>query len=153
MNILFVCTGNTCRSPMAKVLLEKAAKEKGIKLEIKSAGIYALDGDRPSEDAVKSMRKEGIDLTEHRASMASRDLLEKADLIITMSMSHKGFLLSRFSFIKGKIYTLKEYAYGKDGDIDDPYGRGIYAYDKVRDEIKVALEKMVERMMDEQRRE
>ncbi|CCQ94714.1 Low molecular weight protein-tyrosine-phosphatase ywlE [[Clostridium] ultunense Esp] len=143
MNILFVCTGNTCRSPMAQALLEEVAKEKGLDIKVKSAGIFALDGQEASKNAIEVLKSEGIDLRDHRARIIYRDLLEEADLILTMGISHKRVLLSKFDFIQGKIYTLKEYAYGKEEDIDDPFGGDIQAYDKAKVEIKEALKEMV----------
>lgn len=142
MKILFVCTGNTCRSPMAQVLLEKIAKDKGLNIEVKSAGIFALDGQKASANAIEVMKSEGIDLENHRARIIHRDLLEEADLILTMSKSHKKALLSKFDFVKGKVYTLKEYAYGKEEDIEDPFGGDIRDYRRAKEEIKEALKQL-----------
>ncbi|GFN36846.1 low molecular weight protein arginine phosphatase [Tepidimicrobium xylanilyticum] len=142
MKILFVCTGNTCRSPMAQVLLEKIAKDKGLNIEVKSAGIFALDGQKASANAIEVMKQEGIDLENHRARIIHRDLLEEADLILTMSKSHKEALLSKFDFVKGKVYTLKEYAYGKEEDIEDPFGGDIRDYRRAKEEIKEALKQL-----------
>lgn len=142
MKILFVCTGNTCRSPMAQALLEKIAKDKGLNIEVKSAGIFALDGQKASANAIEVMKQEGIDLENHRARIIHRDLLEEADLILTMSKSHKEALLSKFDFVKGKVYTLKEYAYGKEEDIEDPFGGDIRDYRRAKEEIKEALKQL-----------
>lgn len=144
MNILFVCTGNTCRSPMAQGLMDKIAKEKGGYLKAKSAGIFAFDGQRVTREAVEALKEEGIDISDHRANIIHRDLLEEADLILTMTVSHKHALLSKFRFAEGKVYTLKEYAYSKEDDIQDPYGRGLEAYRIARDEIKAALIKAID---------
>lgn len=153
MNILFVCTGNTCRSPMAQALLEEKAKEIGISLNIKSAGIFALDGQRASKEAIEVLKADGIDISSHRANMIYRDLLEEADLILTMAVSHKGVLLSQYKFIKGKVYTLKEYAYGIEEDVVDPFGRDINVYKDTKEEIEKALEKIVGQLSAEQREE
>lgn len=144
MNILFICTGNTCRSPMAEGLLKDMAEKKGIKLDVTSAGIFAFDGQEVSREAVEVMRGEGIDISHHRANIIHRDLLESAHLILTMSRHHKRELLNRYDFLKGKVYTLKEYAYGIEGDIEDPFGRGISAYRIAKDEIKEALEYVID---------
>ncbi|MCF6465036.1 low molecular weight protein arginine phosphatase [Clostridium sp. Cult2] len=146
MNILFVCTGNTCRSPMAKALLEEMAKEKGLDINVKSAGVFAFDGEKASKGAIESMKAEGLDLKGHRANIIHRDLLEEADLILTMGLSHKELLISKFDFIQGKVYTLKEYAYGKEEDIDDPFGGNIQAYNKAKEDIKEALKEMVNQL-------
>lgn len=131
---------------MAQALLEKIAKEKGLEINIKSAGVFALDGEKASKGAIEAMKEEGIDLKNHRANIIYRDLLEEADLILTMGLSHKNLLISKFDFIQGKVYTLKEYAYGKEEDIEDPYGGDIHAYNKAKKEIKEALKEMVEQL-------
>ncbi|NLY77156.1 MAG: low molecular weight protein arginine phosphatase [Tissierellia bacterium] len=146
MNILFVCTGNTCRSPMAEALMKKLAEEKGIQVNVRSAGIYALDGQRASEEAVHVMEEEGIDISDHRANLLYRNLVEESHLILTMSRSHKEQLLSKYGFLKGKVFTLKEYAYSVEEDIEDPFGRSIRAYQKAKREIKDALKEVIKRL-------
>ncbi len=143
MNILFVCTGNTCRSPMAKALLEDMAQEKGIDINVKSAGIYALDGQSASKGAIEALKVEGIDIETHRASIIYKDLLEWADLILTMGISHKEILLSKYDFIRGKVYTLKEYAYDKEENVRDPFGGDIHIYNNTKEEIKEALKYII----------
>ena len=143
MNILFVCTGNTCRSPMAQALLEKKASEIGMDIGVKSAGIFALDGQGASKEAIEVLRADGIDIRNHRANMIHRDLLEESDLILTMSISHKEDLLSKYEFTNGKVYTLKEYAYGIEEDVSDPFGGGIRVYERTKYEIEKALKEIV----------
>ena len=144
MNILFICTGNTCRSPMAKALLEDMAQKKSIDINVKSAGIYALDGQSASKGAIEALKAEGIDIQTHKASIVYKDLLEWADLILTMSISHKEILLSKYNFIKGKVYTLKEYAYGREENVRDPFGGDIHTYNSTKEEIKEALKHIIE---------
>lgn len=144
MNILFVCTGNTCRSPMAEGLLKDMAGKKRIELNVTSAGIFAFDGQEVSREASYVMKEEGIDISQHRAKIIHRDLLESADLILTMSRSHKRELLGKYDFLKDKVYTLKEYAYKREEDVEDPFGRGIGAYRKAKEEIKKALEELID---------
>lgn len=147
MNILFVCSGNTCRSPMAAALMKEMAKEKGLDVNVKSAGLFAWDGQEASREAIQVMKEEGIDIKDHRSNIIYRNLVEDADLILTMGVNHKEQLLSKYSFLRGKVYTLKEYAYGKEEDIEDPFGRGIQAYIKAKEEIKKAIEKIVEQLI------
>ncbi|MBZ2174934.1 low molecular weight protein arginine phosphatase [Schnuerera sp. xch1] len=146
MNILFVCTGNTCRSPMAEALMEKMAKEKELNVNVKSAGIFALEGQQVSKGAIEALKLEGINIDSYRAKIINRQLLEKADLILSMSVSHKAELLSKYDFIKGKIYTLKEYAYSKEENIEDPYGGDMHLYNKVKKEIKDALKEVIKQL-------
>lgn len=146
MNILFVCTGNTCRSPMAAALLEEMAGERNIDINVKSAGIYALDGQNASEGAIEVLKADGINIETHRANIIYRDLLEEADLILTMSASHKSVLLSKFDFIQGKVHTLKEYAYGIQEDVLDPFGGDFHIYKDTKEEIQKALEEIIKRL-------
>jgi len=142
VNILFICTGNTCRSPMAQALLEKMAEEKGLDIRVTSAGIFALDGEEASHNAIEVLKAEGIDLSNHRARLLHRDLVEEADLILTMSKSHKDAILSKYHFLEGKVFTLKEYAYGKEEDIADPFGGDLESYKRTKEEIKEALRQL-----------
>ncbi len=109
--ILFVCTGNTCRSPMAHVLLEKELKKKGAgkKFAIISAGISAPGGEPATEEAVKALSEIQLDLKKHRARILTPKLVEEADLILTMTMTHKERVLSMVPDSAEKVFTLKEY--------------------------------------------
>lgn len=145
MNILFVCTGNTCRSPMAEGLLRDMASKKGIDINVNSAGTFAFDGEEVSMEAVEVMKEEGIDISKHKARILHRDLVESADLILTMSKNHKRQLLNKYDDIADKVYTLKEYAYKREEDIEDPFGRGLDAYKKAKEEIKEAIKEIIDK--------
>ena len=113
VKILFVCTGNTCRSSMAEGILKEMLKEKDDKYEdiqVLSAGISAIDGDPPSEFALKALEEQGIDISQHCAKQLSSKMVKEADLILTMTVAHKNMILSIISEAKEKTYTLKEYA-------------------------------------------
>ena len=87
--LLFLCTGNTCRSPMAVVIARRAVAELGWQgFEVRSAGVGAFDGDRASGGAVRAAARHGLDLSEHRATLLNLELVEWADLILVMSPSH-----------------------------------------------------------------
>lgn len=142
MNILFVCTGNTCRSPMAAALFNKMAVEKNLPVRIESAGIYAVDGQPASAGAIGAMEKYGIDLSGHRAKPVKPELLDKCDLILTMTAGHRDALLP---YAPGKVYTLCEYG-GISGDIKDPFGGDVHIYEECAAEILCALEKVAEKI-------
>ncbi|MCQ4923168.1 low molecular weight protein arginine phosphatase [Tissierella carlieri] len=144
MIVLFVCTGNTCRSPMAEGILKSIAKEKKLSLEVKSAGISVFDGDNASKNSIEAMRKIGIDISKHKARQLHRDLVDEADLILTMSRSHKEIIISNFPTAKDKICTLLEYVYKIDKDIADPYGGNLLLYEHTREEIYKAIEKIID---------
>ncbi|WP_058300299.1 low molecular weight protein arginine phosphatase [Gorillibacterium timonense] len=109
--ILFVCTGNTCRSPMAEGLLRKMAKEAGLSIEVKSAGVAAMEGSSISSHSQKVLTDKGVDGRLH-SQPVREPLVREADLILTMTTRHKNQVLSRFPSAEGKIYTLLEYAGG-----------------------------------------
>ncbi len=144
--ILFVCTGNTCRSPMAAAMLEDMAEKKGLDIEVQSAGIFAFAGDRPSNEAIEVLEEENIDISEHRTKLVTKKMLEEVDLVLTMTFSHKETLLFKYPFISGKIYTLKEYVYGVEEDVCDPYGGGLKVYEEVRKELEVLIKKLIEKI-------
>ncbi|WP_438435131.1 low molecular weight protein arginine phosphatase [Gorillibacterium sp. sgz500922] len=107
--ILFVCTGNTCRSPMAEGLLRKMAKEAGLSLDVHSAGVAAMEGSSISSHSQKVLADKGIE-SGRSAQAVKEPLVAGADLILTMTVRHKNQLLSRFPAAEGKVFTLLEYA-------------------------------------------
>ncbi len=142
MNILFVCTGNTCRSAMAAALFNKIAIEKNLDVRIESAGIFAHDGEPASNEAIIAMKKYDIDLLGHHAQSINTELIEKSDLILTMTAANKMVLESAAG---GKVFTLCEYA-GLDGDIEDPYGGDVKEYEECAEKLYKALEKVAEKL-------
>lgn len=128
MRILFVCTGNTCRSPMAEKLLRKMAKEQGVDIEVKSAGVFASSGSTASVNATRVLEGRGI-TEEHRSQSVSSVLMDWADLIITMTEAHKQSLFQEYPDCAEKIYTLKEYTDTSEGttkrleELDELYDR------------------------------
>ena len=155
-NILFICTGNTCRSCMAEGIL-KSFIEKDSQLNMNfsssSAGIHAYEGDCASEHARKVLADEwGIDLSPHRSKLADLQSLNDAYLILTMTRGHKDALLSALPDLKPKTFTLTEYAYSEDPsnrvpdfskDISDPFGMSVDVYRKCAFEIYEAVKRLV----------
>lgn len=142
MNILFVCTGNTCRSPMAAALFNKIAMEKNLDVRIESAGLFANDGERASANSVEAMKDYGIDLSGHRAKTVNGELLEQVDIALTMTVSHK---MALEQYLGDKVYTLCEFA-GENGDIPDPYGGDLQIYKECADKIYNVLLKVAEKV-------
>lgn len=139
MKVLFVCTGNTCRSPMAEGILKSMAAEKNLNLDIKSAGIYALDGHKSSKNAIIALNDIGIDISKHRAQRIDEDIVSNVDLILTMSKSHKEDLIGEFPHLEKKIFMLNEYAFNEERDILDPFGGNLSFYEMTRDDIINAI--------------
>jgi ribosomal-protein-alanine N-acetyltransferase len=128
MNILFVCTGNTCRSPMAEGYLKSLALS-GVKT--KSVGM-SFSGDPASQNSVQVMSEIGIDISLHRSAVITASHIDWADRIYCMTDSHKAALLGA-GINKGKLFVLGE-------GIPDPFGRDINAYRQCRDEIIRAVD-------------
>ena len=144
MKIVMVCTGNICRSPMAEALMRSALQKRGLRdVEICSAGTFAMDGDWASDEAVSVMREYGLDIAGHRAQSVTRDLVKDA-LVLCMTRQHKRVVLNIAPDVNA--HTLLEYA-GEAGEVEDPYGRGIFAYRKAAQEIEEAVGKIAAAMV------
>lgn len=142
--ILFVCTGNTCRSSMAEIMFKEMLKEvEDMDIKVISAGTWALPGQGASENAIKAMQEKNIDLSEHSSTPLTEKLVNEADLILTMTRNHKNQILSQVPMAKEKVYTLKEYADYNFIDIIDPFGGNIQIYRQCAKEIEEALKKIL----------
>ena len=145
MNIMFVCTGNTCRSAMAQGLLEKRLKELGRKDIVRSCGIYAYDGDPATDESIEAIEEYGVDLKKHKATNIGKSEIKKMDLILCATNEHKKEVLKRYKELSEKTYTMKEYAGYKDSlDLADPWGYTMHTYRKCAQEIAVIIEKILE---------
>ncbi|WMT40714.1 low molecular weight protein arginine phosphatase [Paenibacillus sp. D2_2] len=109
MRILFVCTGNTCRSPMAEGILRKLSKDRGLSLDVRSAGVAATNGAAMSAHAEAVLRDQGIE-DRITSTPLSEGLVDWADLILTLTSGHMKHVIHYFPAAADKIYTLKEYA-------------------------------------------
>lgn len=146
MKIMFMCTGNICRSAMAHWLLKKKLEERNIKnVEVYSSGIYAVEGDISTDEAIEVMEEYGVDLKKHRATKVQNSNIKDMDIILCMTLSHKRDLIYMYSELKEKIYTLKEYVKDyKDGiEIKDPWGYDIVTYRFCASEIDACLDKLI----------
>ena len=147
MNILFVCTGNTCRSAMAEGLARQLLPEHNIS----SAGIFADNGDGASPAAIEVMREAGADISAHRSRRVTEEMLGKSDLILCMTRGHESVLNDKYD-VKDKTFTLGRYADGDDSggaNVDDPYGMSAASYRVCRDILRGMIEKAAEKIKNE----
>lgn len=150
MKIMFICTGNICRSAMAEGMMKKKIEDRKIEVDVYSCGIYAETGDYATYNAIEAVREYGVDISGHRATNIRESAIEEMDLILCATVSHRQSVLYLYPELEGKVYTMKEYAgideNGKDLDIRDPWGYDENVYCRCALEIEDCLEKIVDKL-------
>lgn len=156
MNVLFVCTGNTCRSPMAETLMDDAVDRSRIlhgEVKTKSAGTFACEDADPTEEAVRTMEEMGLELEGHGAVQFTAELAEWADIILAMGKEQLEHMEVLAPEETGKMHTLLGYAQGVLGepatssyDIMDPFDEGMEEYRACAQQLAKAVELLVERL-------
>ena len=139
--LVFVCTGNMCRSPIAEYLLRDRLGSNA-DWQIASAGVLAADGQAASAEAIRVMAERGIDMAGHRSRMLDRELVDAASLVVVMTGGHRDQirLLHPHPEVMQKMFLLKSFdTRMRGGDVDDPIGMSVEVYRGVRDEIDAAL--------------
>ena len=131
---IFICSGNTCRSPMAEGIFKKLLAEKGMDAEVLSAGISTLDGMPPSENAVKAAAKYGADISSHRSRMLRSDMMKDGTVYLCMTRTHSAILKSA-GIDDESIRVL---------DVSDPYGGDEDVYENCAEEIYEKLKAFAE---------
>ncbi len=148
--ILLVCTGNTCRSPMAQVLLESKLKKKFPNawsrssvspIAVYSAGTSASVGSPASSEAIYAMRERGLDLTSHESTQLTHRLIDRADWILTMTHSHRQTILSRWPHLASKTFTI-----ASNQEISDPFGGPIEVYRGCAAQLSSCLDEWVAKL-------
>lgn len=144
-NVLFVCTGNTCRSVIAEALLKKMLRDnKRDDVEVSSAGVTAVSGIGASQSAKEILAREGINVSAHVSQEATKEILRKSDLILVMERTHESAILKLAPEVKNRVFLLKEFAKIDENnlDIEDPMGKSAEFYEKTFASIKEALERV-----------
>lgn len=147
MRILFVCSGNTCRSPFAEAVFRARAAARGLDgVEAVSAGTGALDGTAASEGTYLAALELGADVSGHRSRRLTRELIDEADLILTMGRAHRDVV--ERSGGAGKVHLLGEYAglTGRAAEVPDPYGGDMDAYRAMATEVGGMIDRVLERL-------
>jgi len=148
MKILFVCTGNTCRSPMAEALANKIFAERGVNCEFASGGVSVLMALPPSDNAIAVMEKLGLDISDKKTRQIMKADIDEADLLLTMTERHKEYLklqIADADTVK-KIHTLNEYVGIGGTDIADPFGGSLDTYLACAAELQTAVIKLAEKV-------
>jgi protein-tyrosine-phosphatase len=135
--VLVVCTGNTCRSPMAEGWLNAKLAGKGWLAE--SAGVAAWGGSPASPEAVEAMREIGVDISGHSSRGLSRERMAAADYILVMTHGHRSEMVRRFPDAKDKIFLVHGFSPDGERDVMDPMGFAVEVYRRTRDEMIAAL--------------
>ena len=149
--LLFVCSGNTCRSPLAVALAERELGRLGWQVEVRSGGVSALSGAPASEGSLRAGRRHGLDLTKHTSRPVDSALLDWADLVLVMSPGH----LVRLAELggSGKAALLDAFAQGDEGDeegttagVPDPFGGDDQDYEETYQTLEELVGKVLRRL-------
>jgi len=147
-NVVFICTANVCRSPMAEAIFDALAEERGLGWRAASAGVAALEGEDIIPKARAALEELGIYAESHRARQVSEAMLEEADLVLVMGPRHVRALRRSFGSLAERVYTLPQYATGTatEEGIPDPYGHTMTAFRTSVRQLLSYIEKVVERL-------
>jgi protein-tyrosine-phosphatase len=146
-NILFVCTGNTCRSPLAEGFMKKLLESNCLRrIEVGSAGLTALPGSPASFQSQRVARESSVFLEKHQARLVTPELVDQADLIVVMEPGQRQQLLDLYPEASGTILLLRHFArYGsRERGIHDPYGLNLEVYRFCFEDIKECVESLYE---------
>lgn len=152
MRILFVCTGNTCRSPLAEAVFRRLASDRlgcpeekllDHDLDVFSAGVAAADSSPASPEAIQALQERGISLSHHLSQQVTDEMLAKSDLVLAMTAGHLGVLQNARPDLASRMRTLRPDGRG----ISDPIGGTLDEYRRCADEITACLESLLDALI------
>jgi len=153
--ILFVCTGNTCRSVMAKFLFNKLKEQFApeLKYQSDSAGISAIEGIPPTRETIICMAKRGLDVSTYQSKVATQDLISNSSHILPMTYQQLNFLKKKYPKEASKMFLFSPYCNKSktitNQEIDDPYGKSISFYEITCKKIEQDISKLIKNLRKE----
>lgn len=148
--LIFICTGNVCRSPMAEYLFRRR-RPAGLPWEAVSRGVFAANGAPASPEAIEVMAEEGIDLTPHRSRMLGPEDMEASDLMVCMTRSHQQEIVRHYPDRAASIRLMTSFGTTDDQpDIPDPIAMPAHVYRRVRDMLDEAMADLILYLIDEE---
>ena len=144
--VLFVCTANVCRSPMAERLFAKEIAQLDLpkRIHAYSAGLSAMDGDKASQNSIDACEEVGLDITDHRSSGLTRSSLEEASAVFCMTESHRALINMYFELPPGyPIFLMREFVEDGAKELPDPYGQDLDIYRQCRDRMLEAMPSII----------
>lgn len=148
-SVLFVCTGNSCRSVIAEGLFKKFLSDRGCSyIKVQSCGIISFSGLSPTENTLKVMRNAGIDVSGHKSTPLTKELIDNSDLILAMEDIHIDEVIRISPESSKKVHLLLKFAKNESANGDfsvlDPIGKPLEVYERVSELIKGAVEKVAD---------
>lgn len=145
--IVFVCTANCCRSPIAEGVLKKLLTDNKINnFEVTSCGVFDFSGYPASGNSVKVCEENGVDISGHVSRYLDDGIVMSSDLLLCMELEHKNFILDRYPYLRDKVFTLREYTKDSkkifDINIEDPVGEGIDVFRDAFQKIRMEIERI-----------
>ena len=156
--ILFICSGNTCRSVMAQALFQKLKDEidSDLPFQAYSAGTRTLNGTSSPREAVFAMAKRGLDISKHQARQVAAKIMKDSLLVLTMTNQQKIFLNTHFPEASRKIFLFRPYCYQAnligDEEIEDPYGKGLSFYESLSYQLEQDITRLIHYLRKEKSR-